>query len=240
MSSVQLEKNISYRFKNQDLLKAALTHKSYANESKTNITHNEKLEFLGDAVIDLALGDYLMELFPQDHEGSLSKKRASLVNEDALAQIATSLQLQDYLFLGKGEGLQGGALKPRLLASGFEALMGALFKDSNYEVAKVVIRGQFAKLIQTLNPDLDFENDYKTRLQEVSQKNYKITPKYELVEEVGPPHDRVFKVKAVVKENLIFTGEGRSKKAAEQDAAQNAIKYISQKNNADSGKVEKE
>lgn len=223
------EKTLSYRFQDSSLLRAALTHKSFANESKQNLPNNEKLEFLGDAVLDLVLGHLLMELFPQDQEGSLSKKRASLVNEENLARLAVSLDIPKYLHLGKGEVQQGGALKPRLLASSFEAIIGAIFCDSNYDTTREVVRHLFEQMVKELHTQEDFELDYKTRLQELVQGQFRMTPKYSLVEEIGPPHDRIFRVQLNIYEGLIFHGEGKAKKSAEQNAAQIALKHLSTK-----------
>lgn len=223
------EKTLSYRFRDSSLLRAALTHKSFANESKHSLPNNEKLEFLGDAVLDLVLGHLLMELFPQDQEGSLSKKRASLVNEENLARLAVSLDIPKYLLLGKGELQQGGSLKPRLLASSFEAIVGAIFCDSNYDTTREVVRHLFEQMVGELHTQEDFELDYKTRLQELVQGQFRMTPKYSLVEEIGPPHDRVFRVQLNIHEGLVFHGEGKTKKSSEQNAAQTALKHLTAK-----------
>src|SRR5207253_7148719 len=159
----ELETKIQFEFKNSDLLARALTHKSFAHELREKGEHNEKLEFLGDAVLDLILGEYLMELFPGDGEGGLSKKRASLVNEEVLSKLATDLELPKYLHLGKGETITGGAQKPRLLASAYEALVGAMFLDGGYDIVREFARRDFGKLIESLDPAQDFERDYKTR-----------------------------------------------------------------------------
>jgi ribonuclease-3 len=222
-----LETKLQYEFKNRELFDRALTHKSYAHEFRTKNEHNEKLEFLGDAVLDLVLGEYLMELFSADGEGGLSKKRASLVNEEILFKLAADLELSRFLQLGKGEATTGGAQKPRLLASAYEALIGAMYLDGGFEAVKEFLRRDFAKLIADLDPAQDFERDYKTRLQEVMQKDTKETPIYELINEEGPPHERVFTVCVRVKEVNLAMGTGRSKKNAEQAAAKKALDLIS-------------
>lgn len=219
----ELEKKINYKFKKMELLDRALTHKSFAHELRDRCDHNEKLEFLGDAVLDLVLGEYLMERFPGDGEGGLSKKRASLVNEDVLCKISAELDLSKHLHLGKGETMTGGAQKPRLLASAYEALLGAVFLDGGFEEAKAFTRRDFAKLVESIDPSQDFERDYKTRLQEVMQKETKEAPVYELISEDGPPHDRTFTVCVRVKDINLATGIGRSKKTAEQEAAKKAL-----------------
>lgn len=219
----QLEQRLGYNFKNAALLERALTHKSFANELKSPSEHNEKLEFLGDAVLDLVVGEFLYEKFPGDTEGGLSKKRASIVNEEVLSELAISMELNKYMQLGKGETLTGGALKPRLVASSFEAIVGALFLDGGFEVTKEFIRREFAALTEKVCGTEDFEKDYKTRLQEIVQKALKETPKYEVLAEEGPPHDREFLVCVKVKEDVWAQGRGRSKKNAEQSAAKIAL-----------------
>jgi len=218
-----VEKNVGYRFKNRELLQRALTHKSFSHENKIS-ENNEKLEFLGDAVLDLVIGELLLELFPKDTEGGLSKKRASIVNEEVLSEIAQRLGLSEYMKLGKGELLSGGAAKPRLLASTFEAVVGGVFLDGGFEVAKVFLRREFEPAMSILNQqNLDFGRDYKTRLQELVQKHNEQTPTYELSMEEGPPHDRRFTVCVKVGDETWAQGTGKSKKNAEQEAAKLAI-----------------
>lgn len=219
----ELERRLDYEFKDKALLARALTHKSFANELKNPTEHNEKLEFLGDAVLDLVVGEFLFEKFPSDTEGGLSKKRASIVNEEVLSELALDMQLNKLMQLGKGETLTGGALKPRLIASSFEAIVGALYLDGGFEVTKVFIRREFESLTAKFCGSEDFEKDYKTRLQEFVQKALKETPKYEVLAEEGPPHDREFLVCVKVKEDIWAQGRGRSKKNAEQSAAKNAL-----------------
>lgn len=218
-----LESRLGYQFKNPALLERALTHKSFANELKQNTEHNEKLEFLGDAVLDLVVGEFLFEQFPEDTEGGLSKKRASIVNEEVLSELALDMELNKLMHLGKGEAQTGGAQKPRLIASSLEAIVGALYLDGGFEVTKIFIRREFATLTNRVCGAEDFERDYKTRLQELVQKSLKETPKYEVLAEEGPPHDREFLVCVKVKEEVWAQGRGRSKKNAEQSAAKNAL-----------------
>lgn len=222
-----VEKRIGYRFRRKEDLIRALTHKSFANEQKNGNEHNEKLEFLGDAVLDLVVGELLFEKFPKDTEGGLSKKRASIVNEEVLSEIAQHLKLNESLQLGKGEIQTGGAQKPRLLASAFEALIGAVFLDGGFEVGRVFVRREFENIVESLKDQSDFEKDYKTRLQEIVQKNDKETPRYELVKEDGPPHDRTFWCCVLVHDQVVGEGSGKSKKIAEQMAAKATleIKY---------------
>lgn len=219
----ELEQRLQYRFKNPGLLQRALTHKSFANELKNPAEHNEKLEFLGDAVLDLLIGELLYEQFPNDSEGGLSKKRASIVNEEVLSEIAKEMGLNKLMLLGKGETLTGGSQKPRLVSSSFEAIIGALYLDGGFEVTKSMVRREFLPVIEAVCSAEDFSKDYKTRLQEIVQKSLKETPRYELIYEEGPPHDREFKVCVKVGSEAWAEGVGRSKKQAEQAAAKAAL-----------------
>jgi ribonuclease III len=214
----------NYRFQNQDLLSQALTHKSFVNElGKRHLQHNEKLEFLGDAVLDLLLSEYLMEKFPGDDEGNLSKKRASLVNESVLAQIALDLNLSERILLGKGEVLSNGNKKPRLLASVYEALLGAVFLDGGFEAVRKIARENFTSALEHMNQAVDFEQDYKTRLQEMAQADLKTSPSYEVTGEEGPSHSPQFQVSLSLAGKSVSQGLGKSKKHAEQEAARTAI-----------------
>ncbi|MEZ0391899.1 MAG: ribonuclease III [Pseudobdellovibrionaceae bacterium] len=219
----------SYQFRQAELFEQALTHKSFVNESgRRHLSHNEKLEFLGDAVLDLILSELLMEKFPGDDEGNLSKKRASLVNETVLAQIAQDLQLQESIRLGKGEILSQGHKKPRLLASVYEALLGAVFLDGGYDPVKALTRQHFDQLIAAMNPSEDFHQDYKTRLQELAQADLRSGPSYDITGEEGPSHSPQFHVALSLQGKVVAQGTGKSKKHAEQEAAKNAIENWSQ------------
>lgn len=230
-----------YNFQSAQLLIAALTHKSFANELKAaqptateGIEHNEKLEFLGDAVLNMILSARLMRELPEENEGGLSKRRASLVNEERLAVIASQIGLKERLKLGKGEIKTGGADKPRILACGLEALIGAVFTDGGFTEAERVVNTIFDPEIARLRDStLDFERDYKTRLQEWAHENKDATPTYETIEEFGPPHSRNFRVRASVTVKgvveALAVGMGKSKKAAEQDAARLALEAMTLK-----------
>lgn len=222
----QVERKMDYSFKDKSLLSLALTHKSFAVETKKKAQHNEKLEFLGDAVLDFILSEVLYRIFPNDDEGVLSKKRASLVNEEALAQVACSMGLNKYLRLGKGEMQAGGEKNPRLQASVLEALTGALFLDGGYEVVKKFLLTHFQEELRNLNLEVHFAKDYKTRLQEVIQKTNKTPPQYILVSETGPSHEKEFYVKVILGEKTLGHGKGKSKKEAEQVAAEKALKEL--------------
>lgn len=225
-----LEQNINYKFKDRDLLLEALTHKSYCINEKKKLSHNERLEYLGDAILGFVLAEQLMQLFPQDNEGLLSKKRASLVNQDVLSQKALSLKLDTLLILGPGEKEQESHLKPRILCSAYEAMLGAIYLDSDFLNIRIWIQKEFKADIDKIKPDLEFERDYKTRLQELTQKIKLGMPEYQLIGTQGPSHNPEFLVgifltedgKAVEK----FRATGKSKKAAEQAAAQLLMNYL--------------
>lgn len=204
-------------------MKLALMHKSYTNENLLPES-NEKLEFLGDAVLDLVVGEYLMDIFPKDPEGALSKKRASLVNEAVLCELAINHQLDHDLMLGRGENKNGSRQNPRILASCYEAVIGAVYLDQGYEEVKKMIREDFEDQVKKISEKIDYELDYKTRFQEVIQKLKKETPQYQLISEEGPSHQKLFKVQVSLQGEVLAEGEGRSKKAAEQQAAAKALK----------------
>ena len=224
----ELETQIGYEFHKKDLLSQALTHKSFANEQAAVEGRvrgdNERLEFLGDAVLDLALSEALMKRFPKDTEGALSKKRASLVNEDTLCLIAIELKLADVIRLGKGEAKTGGLQKPRILASTLEALFGGILIDQGYPFAYAVAEKIFGARLEELGQtNCDYQLDYKTRLQERVQEIHRATPTYQIEQESGPDHAKVFEVTARIGDQVLAKGHGRSKKAAEQDAARESL-----------------
>lgn len=217
------EKKLGISFKNREHLKRALMHKSYANENRYPYTeHNERYEYLGDAVLELAISQILFSSFPQATEGDLSKLRAAIVNEDQLAELAREISLGDYLYLGKGEDRTGGREKPSLLSDAYEAVIGAVFLDRGVEKAQKVIRKNFERVIKKVG-GVGFVNDFKTRLQEVVQRKYRTTPRYRPVRETGPDHSKTFEVNLLISGEIVSTGRGLSKKAAEQDAARQAI-----------------
>ncbi len=222
----ELEKRLGARFWDRGLLKRALTHKSYANEKRWSADfHNERLEFLGDAVMELVVSHALMEIYPKSSEGELSKFRASIVNEKSLAKLARDLKLGEQLYLGKGEELGQGREKSSLLADAYEAILGALYIDRGFRKAFKVIRNQFDGLIGDLHED-PFYRDYKTELQERAQNLYKTIPKYRLVEELGPDHDKTFRIDILIHQTIYGIGEGKSKKEAEQKAAKQALEEV--------------
>jgi ribonuclease-3 len=212
-----LERRLGHRFVRAEHLIAALTHRSFATEGD----NNEKLEFLGDAVLSLAMSDLLMARFPGAREGELSKIRASLVNADVLARRARTHQLGSLLRLGKGEERSGGREKTSLLGAAYEAVLGAVYLDAGYEAARAVVERDFAAdVAEHLSVGL---RDYKTRLQEVTQRLFRETPSYTVVEESGPDHEKHFVSEIAIGGRRRARGEGRTKKAAEQEAAMQAL-----------------
>ena len=214
---------LGYEFKRSDLLEEAFRHSSYVNElGDMGVRDNERLEFLGDAVLDLAVSDILMEIFQEAKEGDLSKFRASVVNERGLSQVAKELGLGDFLLLGKGEELSGGREKPSILADTVEALLGALYLDAGFSKTKEIIHRLFLRYIEHLDSGGGID-DYKSLLQEFTQETYKSRPEYVLTDETGPAHEKCFKVAVRVNGDVVASGEGRSKKEAEQKAAREAL-----------------
>ena len=218
------ELRLGYVFKEGVLLERALTHKSYYFENlKTASSPNEVLEFLGDAVIDLGVSSLLIERFPQENEGVLYKVRAFLVNERDLSEIALALEMQNEIRLGRGESSTGGHSKPRLLASAYEAVLGAVFQEAGFNQCFELLRVHFENAIQQVSLSENFDSDYKTRFQEMIQAEQKSAPTYILKEEFGPAHEKVFVVEVQVQGQTKALGQGRSKKQAEQDAARLAL-----------------
>ena len=214
---------LGYSFKTQDLIVQALRHPSYVYESGVlDLSDNQRLEFLGDAVINLAISHLLMESFPEMREGDLSKCRASLVSESGLHSIALELQLGDYLLLGRGEERTHGRKKPSILADALEALVGAIYLDGGFPKARRII----AKLFDPLLNDLTLgkpRTDFKTDLQEFTQEVFQATPEYKLQKEMGPDHNKTFYAVAYLEGKLMGKGKGKSKKEAEQEAAKEAL-----------------
>ena len=216
-----LESRIAYSFKNQNLKTRALTHKSLAGE-RGNDFHNERLEFLGDAVFDLCVSDLLMEEYPSADEGELSKMRASLVNTNDLADLALLLGLDRDLKLSAAEERDRGQLKPRLLACVLEALVGAVYLDGGYKQAKKLV----IRLVGDIIKKGPVNRDYKSLLQECIQKKFQKIPVYNTVEIKGPQHDKVFIMEVQLDQKVLGTGRGSSKKQATQEAALAALKHM--------------
>ncbi|MDL0095350.1 ribonuclease III [Campylobacter vicugnae] len=216
----QIQKLLKYEFKNINLLKEAITHKSI----KSSI-NNERLEFLGDAVLDLIVGEYLYHKFSTQSEGDLSKLRASLVNEDSLAKIAKELKLGEFLYLSPAEENNGGRDKQSLISDALEALIGAIYLESGLDSVKVI----FIDLLEKNFPDINLNSltkDYKTALQEVTQAQIGTAPKYELISSSGPDHKKSFEMAVLLNGKEIARATGNSKKAAEQACALKALEML--------------
>ncbi|KAB0613674.1 ribonuclease III [Campylobacter hyointestinalis] len=218
----RLENLVGYKFKNKELLKEALTHKSM----KTSC-NNERLEFLGDAVLDLIVGEYLFFKFNHTDEGNLSKLRAALVNEKSFAKLSSNINLGEFLYLSTAEENNNGRNKPSLLSDALEALMGAIYLESGLEKVKEI----FTKLLEKEYKNIDLKSlgkDYKTALQEITQARFGVTPKYELVSSSGPDHKKVFEMAVYLDGKELARSFGSSKKEAEQSAALKVLQGIEQ------------
>lgn len=217
----KLEEFFGLTFDDKDLLETALTHSSYANEHNTE--SNERLEYMGDAVLDLLMGEYLYKKFPKRQEGSLTKMRAKNVCESALVEYAKRCDLKDYLLLGKGEEMSGGRNRSALQADAFEALLGAIYLDKGLEEVRKV----FDKVVvPTVESDkVDNFVDYKSYLQELVQSD-KRTLEYKVVDEQGPSHDKTFVTRVYMDDILMGEGAGKTKKESEQHAAETALKKL--------------
>ena len=218
---LRLEKELGYSFSDSALLLRCVTHVSYGRDRGES--HNETLEFLGDAVLDLAVSDLLMRRFPEKSEGDLSRMRASLVNSTTLAEKAEKLNLGKLLRMAKGEERSGGRKKESILAGAFEAILGGIYWDGGYEAARRVVENDFASDVKEKNLGLQ---DYKTRLQEISQMLFRAPPAYRLVAESGPDHEKRFVTEINIGGKILGRGEGKSKKQAEQEAAKKALEEL--------------
>ncbi len=220
----RIEADLGFVFSDQTLLRQALTHSSFAYEqSGSKVSDNETLEFLGDAVLDLAIGMLIFQRFPEMKEGELTRLRAALVNERHLAKVARQLELDTALLLGRGEEASGGRRKPSILSSVFEAVIGAVFVDGGYDSAVPIIAGLFGPWIESGKEQLRFA-DAKSRLQEFCQERYNEAPGYVLEKAEGPDHDKLFTVTVRFRGAVLATGTARNKKEAEKKAATIALR----------------
>ncbi len=222
----ELQEVIGFPFEDHPLLREALVHRSYLNENPTFPSRdNQRLEFLGDALLDFVAGDYLYRRYPKMREGELTSIRAALVKEETLARFAQILDLGRYLYLGRGEEESGGRERPSLLADAFEALVGALYLDGGLTTAERFI-------LRFLEPETERIvvqgelRDYKSLFQEEAQRRFQATPLYRTIDERGPDHNKVFTVEVLIEEKVYGRGEGTSKQAAEQEAARQALEKI--------------
>jgi len=228
----RLEAHLGHRFHRIQWLDLALTHKSFTHESSPTQMEplggngNEVLEFLGDAVLNLAVTALLLQEFPEAHEGTLSKRRSHLVKRKFLAHLSRELRLEEHLLLGKGEIKDGGRKKASILSNTYEAVIGALYLDSGYDSSLEIIRDHFRHYLNSEKP-LALFDDFKSHLQEHAQHHYRVSPKYRVVEEAGPDHDKRFQATVLIGQEIRGEGWGKSKKEAEQEAAKKALEEIS-------------
>ena len=221
-----IQKNLDYKFKNLGLLQKALTHKSY-RKSKDN----ERLEFLGDAVLDLIIAEYLYTRFSDSSEGILSKMRASLVSEEAFAKIALFINLGSFLYISPAEENNKGREKPSLLANAFEAVIGAIYLEAGIKIAKKKV----LPLVKKCFPDIDIKillKDYKTFLQEKTQEFFSSIPEYKLISSDGPDHQKNFEIAVYIENKEFARAKGKSKKIAQQNSAKIALEKLNKGNNA--------
>lgn len=226
INSENFAKGFPYKFKDDKILVLALTHSSYANQMRKEVYEsNERLEFLGDAVLDMVVSEYMYDKFPHMLEGELTKLRASVVCETSLARIAKSLNLGEWILLGKGESSTGGRKRDSILADVFEAVIGAIVIDGGIESAKKYILEIMSDEIDIMKSQ--FRNlDFKTHLQEVIQRTSKVPLVYEIIDEHGPDHDKIFVAIVTHEGKKLGEGQGKSKKESEQSSAQNALKVL--------------
>jgi ribonuclease III len=223
MDFSQFEKKIGVTFTNKSVLKQAFVHRSYINENRNSgLEHNERLEFLGDAVLELVVTDYLYHKYPKKPEGELTAFRSSLVNSNTLAEAATKLEVNDFLLLSKGEAKDTGRARQYILANTYEAIVGAIYIDQGYDGAKQFIANNIFDLIDEIVEKGSWI-DSKSRFQEKAQETAGITPVYKTTKEAGPDHNKQFTVGLYLETKLVSEGVGKSKQEAEQDAARKAL-----------------
>ena len=231
----ELESRLGYHFQDIGRLDKALTHKSYIyqfNNAQLNSSEkvaNEVLEFLGDAVLNLAVTHLLLQAFPEAEEGLLSHKRSHLVKQSSLSFLSRQLRLEHSLLLGKGELQSGGRKKSSILANTYEAVLGAIYLDSGFERTREIIQRHLRPFLQAESDSPRF-SDYKSLLQEVAQQNQGAAPQYQVLEEYGPDHDKMFRISVALHGEVKGTGWGKSKKEAEQEAAQKALAVLEEQN----------
>lgn len=226
LSLENIEKRIGYTFTNKELLKKALTHSSYANEHQ--IESNEKLEFLGDSILEFISSKYLYDVHAQLKEGEMTKVRASVVCEKSLYEIAKKYNFSDSLYLGKSEQVTGGKNRPAILADSVEAVIAAIYLDGGIEPAKTFIIDNLKEEIDIATKNVG-DKDYKTVLQEKLQKKGEVNIQYIITKEEGPDHNKKFEAQVICDENVLAKGEGRSKKEAHMNAAKKALEILNLK-----------
>jgi ribonuclease III len=226
MNLDKLIKDLELNFNDHELLKRSLTHRSLLNEKKNkNLKHNERLEFLGDAVLELIISEYLFHKYPDRPEGELTSFRAAIVNTSSLAEVSQKLEIGEHLLMSKGEEMTGGREKEYLLANALEAVLGAIYLDQGYDAAKIfVIKHLTPKIEDIVKYRLDI--DPKTKLQERSQRILKRTPSYKVIGEEGPDHEKIFTVVVKMNGKIYGKGEGANKQKAEENAAIEALEKL--------------
>ncbi|MCJ8342955.1 MAG: ribonuclease III [Cetobacterium sp.] len=230
-SFLELEKKIGYTFNDKELLKTSLIHRSFGNEHwRYKKINNERLELLGDAVLDLVVTEYLYKNFDNSTEGDLAKMKSMIVSEPILAKISKELEFGKYLLLSKGEEITGGRERSSILGDVFEAILGAIYLDSNFEISKEVALKHIKHSIDHINENEDIL-DFKTILQEYSQKEYRVIPTYQVIKEIGPDHQKTFEIIVKIGDKCSETGIGKNKKSAEQSAAKALCKKLEVKLN---------
>ncbi len=223
----ELEEILGYVFQDRLLLEEALTHRSLLNEvGGAARRDNERLEFLGDAVLGLIIAEWVMRAYPDELEGELTRLRSALVKEKKLAEVSRGLRLGAFLYLGKGEEQMGGRRKRSILADAFEAIVGALYLDGGLEAVRDFVRRTFGALLEEVKTNQRLLTDPKTRLQELMLALFRRSPVYEIAEELGPDHAKTFVVHLRMNDQTLACGRGRSKKEAEQDAAEQFLKHV--------------
>lgn len=217
------EKQLGVKFNNKDLLTQAFTHRSYVNENaKLPHGHNERLEFLGDAVLELIVTDYLYENYPNQNEGELTAYRSALVNAVIISEVASGINMNDFLLLSKGESKDMGKARMYILANTYEAFLGALYLDQGYEIARdFVLKTLVPKIVKIIKKKL--YRDGKSLIQEKAQEVVGVTPSYKVISAIGPDHDKQFVIGLYIGNELIAEGKGKSKQEAEQSAAREAL-----------------
>jgi ribonuclease-3 len=223
MDISEFENKIGIIFKDKNLLKQAFVHRSYLNENRNfPIGHNERLEFLGDAVLELIVTDDLYRRFPDKNEGEMTSLRSALVNANTLYSVADKLGVNDFLFLSRGESKDTGRARLYILANTIESIIGAIYLDQGYEQAQKFVRDSIIPIVEEVISNGNV-NDAKSRFQEKAQDKFSITPVYKTIKESGPDHDKKFTVGVYIGDEVIATGEGDSKQDAEQEAAKNGL-----------------
>ena len=226
MNNEELEKKLGISFSDKSLIIKALTHRSYLNENRDKyLQNNERLEFLGDAVLELIISFKLFEKYPDKPEGELTGIRSALVRTESLAQQSRDLEVGKHLLMSRGEEDSGGRDKDYLLANTYEALLGAIYLDSGYESCRTFVENTLLKKVDEI-VDNELFIDPKTKVQELIQAKYKVTPTYQIVKEEGPDHEKYFTVVLKVNKKKLSEGYGASKQKAEEDAAQKAVKLL--------------